>query len=388
MSAKREQIRSHQNLLRRISMTKAKRLLSFLAALIVIVLLYLLLWPVPISPVSWSPPTAPSLTGQYQQNSRLASVERLSLGTNNPTPGAGYGPEDVALGADGRIYAGLDDGRIMRLQAEGNRPEVFANTHGRPLGLVFDANGNLIVADAIKGLLTIAVDGGVTVLTMAADGVPFGCTNDLDIAADGTIYFTDATSKFPLTNFTADLLEHGGNGRFLAYDPKTKTTRTLLGSLSFANGVAVSPDQSFVLVVETGAYRVHRVWLSGPKRGQSEIFIDNLPGFPDGISSNGKDKFWLALVTPRDAMLDKLLPHPFLRKVIARLPKFLQPAPKRYSFVLGLDTGGRVVENLQNGSPDCYAEIANAVEHNGALYFGSIGESTVGRFRLSSPSQP
>jgi sugar lactone lactonase YvrE len=329
------------------------------------------------------------LTGQFQQNSRLASVDRLSLGTGNPTPGAGFGPEDVALDAGGRIYTGLDDGRIMRLQADGSRPETFSNTHGRPLGLVFDANGNLIVADAIKGLLSIATDGGVSVLTTTADGVPFGCTNDLDIAADGTIYFTDATSKFPLSNFAADLLEHGGNGRFLAYNPKTKTTRTLLRGLSFANGVAVSPDQSFVLVVETGAYRVHRVWLSGSKSGgssnsdlKSDIFIDNLPGFPDGISSNGKDRFWLALVSPRDAALDKLLPHPFLRKVIIRLPKLLQPAPKRYSFVLGLDTGGRVVENLQNGSPDCYAEIANVVERNGVLHFGSIGESTIGRYRL------
>ena len=369
-------------------MTKLKRLFLILAALIAIVVLYLLFWPVPISPQAWNPPPAPSLTAQYQQNSLLATTERLSLGTATPIPGAGFAPEDVALDAEGRIYTGLDDGCIMRLQADGTKPEVFSNTHGRPLGLAFDPSGNLIVADAIKGLLLIARDGSVTVLTTAADGVPFGCTNDLDVAADGTIYFTDASSKFPLTNFTADLLEHRGNGRFLAYDPKTKTTRTLLRDLCFANGVAVSPDQSFVLVVETGAYRVHRVWLNGSKRGQAEIFVDSLPGFPDGISSNGKDKFWLSLVTPRDAVLDKLLPHPFLRKVVARLPKLLQPAPKRYSFVLGLDLNGRVIDNLQNGSPDCYAEIANAVEHNGALYFGSIGESSVGRYRLPSPSQP
>jgi sugar lactone lactonase YvrE len=366
-------------------MTKAKRPLFFLAIVIAIVLLYLLFWPVPISPQAWTPPTAPALTGPYQQNALLSKTERLSLGTGSPSPGAGFAPEDVALDSQNRIYTGLDDGRIMRLEADGTKPEVFSNTHGRPLGLAFDSSGNLIVADAVKGLLSIAPDGAVTVLTTTADGVAFGCTNDLDVAADGTIYFTDATSKFPLSNFTADLLEHGGNGRFLAYDPKTKTTRMLLRDLSFANGVAVSPDQSFVLVVETGAYRIHRLWLNGSKQGQADIFIDNLPGFPDGISSNGKDKFWLALVTPRDQVLDKLLPHPFLRKVIARLPKFLQPAPKRYSFVLGLDTNGHVIENLQNGSPDCYAEIANAVERNGSLYFGSIGESAVGRYYLSSP---
>ena len=305
-------------------------------------------------------------------------MERLGI----VPPAKGFAPEDVALDAENRVYTGLDDGRIMRLEGADGHWTNFSDTHGRPLGMVFDSDGNLIVADAIKGLLSIGRDGAVTVLATSADGLAFGCTNDLDIAADGFIYFTDASHKFPLTNYKADLMEHRGNGRFLTYDPRTKTTRTLMSDLVFANGVAISPDQSFALVVETAKYRVHRFWLTGPKAGQAEIFIDNLPGFPDGITSNGKGKFWLALVTPRDATLDKILPHPFLRKVVMRLPKFLQPAPKRYSFVLGLDLNGQVTDNLQNGSLDCYAQIANAVERDGSLYFGSIGESTVGRFRL------
>jgi sugar lactone lactonase YvrE len=356
-------------------MTKVRRILLSLAAIVLIIVLYLVFWPVPISPQAWTPPAAPPLTGKYQQNSELSGVERLSLGE-------GFAPEGVAIDSEGRIYAGFDDGRIMRLQVDGTGPEVFVNTGGRPLGLIFDSVGNLIVADADKGLLSVAPDRTVTTLATAADGTRFGCTNDLDVATDGTIYFTDATYKYPIANYKADLLEHRGNGRLLAYYPKTKQVRTLLRDLSFANGVAVSPDQSFVLVVETGAYRLHRLWLSGASRGQSEIFIDNLPGFPDGLSSNHRDKFWLAIVTPRDATLDKLLPRPFLRKVVYRLPRFLQPAPRRYSFVLGLDSTGAVVENLQNGAPDCYAQIANVVEHNGSLYFGSIGESTVGRYRL------
>ncbi len=354
---------------------RKKLILRGLGLIILAVLLYFLLWPVPISPAAWTPPAAPDLTGPYAANNKLAGIQRLETG-------GGFGPEDVALDSQGRIYGGMDNGRIVRLQPDGTHAEGFANTHGRPLGLVFDRAGNLIVADAEKGLLAIAPDGSISVLSTQADGVPFRCSNDLDVAADGTIYFTDASSKFPLATFTLDILEHQGNGRFLAYDPKSKTTRVILGNLHFANGVAVSPDQSFVLVVETGKYRIHRVWLSGPKQGQSEIFIDNLPGFPDGILSNGRDKFWLALVTPRDTLLDRLLPHPFLRQVVARLPKYLQPAPKRYSFVLGLDANGTIVENLQDGAKECYAEIANVVERDGVLYFGSIGESAIGKIPL------
>jgi len=351
---------------------KLRKLLGALLLILAGLVLYLLLWPVPISPAAWKPPPAPQLSGTYERNSRLAGVQRLASG-------GGYAPEDVALDAQDRIYGGTEDGRIIRLQPDGTRAEVFANTGGRPLGLVFDRAGNLIVADANKGLLSITPSGSITVLSSAADGVAIRCANDLDVAADGTIYFTDASSKFPLASFKADLLEHRGHGRLLAYDPKTKNSRVVLGNLVFANGVAVSPDQSFVLVVETGEYRVHRVWLTGAKRGQTEIFIDNLPGFPDGIISNGADKFWLALVTPRDPLFDRMLPHPYLRRVVMRMPTFMQPAPKRYSFVVGLDMNGQVVANLQDGSKECYAEIANAVEHKGMLYFGSIGEAAIGR---------
>ena len=352
-----------------------RNFLAFIAALIAATLIYLLVAPVPINPAAWTPPANPGLTGQYQQNSRLAPVERLKLGQ-------GHAPEDVAVDRDGKIYAGFDDGRIVQLQADGTQPRVFANTYGRPLGLIFDRDGNLIVADAIKGLLSVDKTGEVKLVADEVDGEKFNCLNDLDVGADGTIYFTEASHKFPMSRHVNDLLEHQPNGRLLAWDPKTRKTRTLLPGIYFANGVAVSPDQSFVLVAETGTYSVRRVWLTGPKQGQSDVFIENLPGFPDGISSNGKDKFWLALVTPRQSIFDKLLPHPFLRKIIYRLPKSLQPAPQRYSFVVGLDSGGRVAENLQNGASDCYAQISNVIERDGSLYFGSIGEDTVGRFKL------
>jgi len=352
-----------------------KLIIRVIVGLVLLAIVYLLVAPVPITPAAWTPPVAPTLTGQYEQNNRLAHTDRLSLGD-------GRSPEDVAIDSGGRIYGGFDDGRIIQLQPDGTQPHVFANTQGRPLGLAFDPAGNLIVADAIKGLLAIDKSGTIKVLATEVDGAKFGCLNDLDVGVDGTIYFTEASRKFPMSQFANDILEHQPNGRFLAYDPKTQKTRTIVDGIYFANGVAVSPDQSFALVNETGLYRVLKVWLTGPKQGQRDVFIDNLPGFPDGISSNGKGKFWLALVTPRDAVFDKILPYPFARKIVYRLPQVLQPAPKRYSFVLGLDENGKVVDNLQNGAADCYAEIANVVEHDGVLYFGSIAESTIGKFSL------
>jgi sugar lactone lactonase YvrE len=137
-----------------------------------------------------------------------------------------------------------------------------------------------------------------------------------------------------------------------------------------------------VLVNDTGTYSVRRYWLTGPKQGQADVFIDNLPGFPDGISSNGKDTFWLALVNGRDKGLDFLLPHPFLRKIVWRLPSFLQPNIKRFAFVLALDTNGKVIRSLQDPAAQSFTQIANVVEHKGKLYFGSIGEGAIGRTPL------
>src|SRR5437016_846977 len=351
-----------------------RTILRLLLLIVIVAIAYLFLWPVRINPVAWAPPPAPELTGVYAQNNELAKIERL--------PVSGFGPEDVAFDSQDRIYCGSQNGFIFRFQPDGTQREVFAETKGRPLGLMFDHHGNLIVADAMVGLMSIAPDGKATVLSTEAEGVPFRCTNDLDIADDGTIYFTDASYKFRLTDLKADLLEHGPNGRFLAYDPDTKQTRVIARDLYFANGVAISPDQSFALVNETGAYRVTRVWLKGEKQGRTETFIDNLPGFPDGISSNGRGTFWLAIVNRRDATLDTLLRYPFMRKMVMRMPNFMQPSMKPYAFVLALDMNGRVVRNLQDPSAKPFAAIANVVEHKGVLYFGSIGESAIGRMPL------
>lgn len=348
-----------------------RKLLTILPPLFLLLVLYLLFWPVPVEPQAWTPQPMPQLEGQYAVNNALAAAERIAAG-------AGVGPETVSVDAEGRIYAGFEDGRIARFAAGGSGPETFAQTGGRPLGHRFDAAGNLIVADAVKGLLSISREGKITTLATGHGGVPFGLTDDVEPGADGNYYFSDASWKHPLAQATLDFIEHGANGRLLAYDPRTRETRLLLDHLHFANGVAVAPDASYVLVAETAEYRVRRTWLAGPRAGQSDIFIDNLPGFPDGISSNGRGIFWVAIFGPRDAQLEGLLPRPFLRKLLLRL-HLPDPAPRRYAMVLGLDAEGRVVHNLQDPSASAYMPITAVQEAGGMLYLGSLSEKSIAR---------
>jgi sugar lactone lactonase YvrE len=352
-----------------------------LAGLVAIILLYLLFWPVPIKPAAWRPPELPALTGVYESNKLLADVERLGTG-------AGFAPETAIVDDQGQIYAGMEDGRIILFQKDGSQPEVLAETEGRPLGLCFDREGNLLVCDAYKGLLSIDQDGSVSMLCSKAGDVPIHFANDLDIASDGTIFFSDSTSRFPIDKFMLDMMEHRNSGRLLSYDTQKKSARVVLDNLYFANGVAVSPDQTFVLVVESWKYRIQRYWLEGPKKGESEIFIDNLPGFPDNITSNGKDIFWLAIIQGPETRrgIDALLPKPFLRKLMMRMPLIKQPVPLRDSLILGLDKDGRVVFNLQDPEGN-FAQITNATEFNEMLYLGSISESSIGRIPVPKSSE-
>jgi len=340
---------------------------------------YLLSWPTGVEPVAWTPPPAPKLEGPYAPNDKLKGIERLAQD-------AGKGPEGIFVDAHGRIYGGYSDGRVVRLSADGQQLTELVNTGGRPLGIAVAPGGNaIVIADARKGLLRHD-DSATSVLTIGADGVPFGFTDDADTARQSPkVYFTDASYKFGYGQHTRDLLEHGPNGRLLEYDGATGQTHTLVAGLHFANGVAVGPDDAYVLVNETAKYRVLRFWLKGEKAGTTEVFIDNLPGFPDNITWNGRDRFWLALFAPRDAMLDEMLPgNLYLRKVVARLPAALQPKPKMHAFVLGLDHDGKVVANLQYDGPDAYAPITSVREFAGYLYFGSLTYPAIGRIKLES----
>ncbi len=351
---------------------------SLLGVLLLLVA-YLLFWPVPIDPAPFTPPAAPGLTGPYAPNDLLASVERLESKT-------GSALEGVAVDREGRIYAGTKDGRIIRYDKDGGNPGVFAEIGGWPLGIAFDAAGSLIVCNGKNGLKSVAPDGTITVLTTEAGGVPFKNVDGIGIAPDGLIYFSDVSKKFTDGDYMDELLEHRPNGRLLAYDPATKETRLILADLYFPNGIAVAPDNSFLLVAEMGMYRVLKVALTGTLAGTSQVLIDNLPGFPDGLAAGSGGIFWVTIVSPRDALADTVLfPHPFLRKIIRRLPPALMPAPKNYGFVLGLDSDGKVVYNLQDPT-GTFGQVTNVMEYNGMLLMGSLSEDAVGK--LPVPQRP
>lgn len=324
----------------------------------------------------FEPPPAPDLVGPYGENDRLDTAERWEIPD-------GTGPEDVAFDGVGHAYTGVDDGRVLRFPAGGGHPETIADTGGRPLGVEVGRDGTLVVCDPYRGLLRVdPATGAVEVLVTTFEGRPLLLCDNATVASDGTIYFSDSTQRWQLHEQREPFLEHDPTGRVLAFDPSTRETRLVLDDLYFANGVALSREEDFLVVAETARYQLTRLWLEGERAGRRDLLIDNLPGLPDNVTANGRGVFWVALTRRRDAKLDQLLlPRPGLRKVIQRIPQALQPDPDRRGMVVAVDEGGRVVDNLQSPSGRVH-DVTGAREHEGALYVGSLEMDAVIRVPL------
>jgi sugar lactone lactonase YvrE len=346
--------------------------------IIIVVIAFLLLMPTKVEPVAWQPSPAPSLTeGVFADNQRLKAAVPVG-------PSDIEGPEALLLEED-VLITGLHDGRLISTSLDGQARKVLADTGGRPLGLARHPNGLLVIADAIKGLLSLDAQGRLIPLSTAANGVAFGFTDDVAIDKSGHYaYFSDASSRWGYGHDGEAIIEHGGDGRLLRYDFQTGKTSVLLDKLEFANGVTLGPDEAYVLVNETGAYRISRYWLSGPKAGTHDVFIDNLPGLPDNLAFNGSNRFWVALYAPRNALLDGTAGYPLLRKMIVRALTVLPKPVEKRGFVLGLDLDGKVIANLQDASSDNYSPITTAREYGQWLYLGSLKATHMARLPLEA----
>ncbi|HEY1086867.1 MAG TPA: SMP-30/gluconolactonase/LRE family protein [Archangium sp.] len=329
----------------------------------------------PIDPVAWTPPPMPPLTGAFEPNEKLKSVEWWAKEL--------IGPEAVTIAPDGALLAGLKDGRVVKLRVGSDAPELVVDTKGRPLAMEFHPDGRLIICDAHGGLLAWSPSSGLETLATGHGGVPFRFVDDLAIAKDGTIYFTDASSRRSIEGFTEELLEHQPTGRVLRYVPSTKELTRIADGFAFTNGIALSGDESFLVVAETGGYRLWRLWLQGEHAGRKEIFTDALPGFPDNVRwSPTRKGFWVAVGSLRKPEVDLLADWPNVRRIAGSLPKALMPKAGRHAYVLFVDGEGQPVDNVQYAAPDSYSPIACATEHDGWLYLGSFAREGVARFKL------
>ncbi|XP_031228059.1 adipocyte plasma membrane-associated protein [Mastomys coucha] len=352
----------------------------------------------PIDPQSFSFKEPPFMFGVLQPNTKLRQAERLFENQLS-------GPESIVNIGD-VLFTGTADGRVVKL--ENGEIETIARfgsgpcktrddepTCGRPLGIRAGPNGTLFVVDAYKGLFEVNPQKRSVKLLLSSEtpieGKKMSFVNDLTVTRDGRkIYFTDSSSKWQRRDYLLLVMEGTDDGRLLEYDTVTKEAKVLLDQLQFPNGVQLSPEEDFVLVAETTMARIRRVYVSGLMKGGADMFVENMPGFPDNIRPSSSGGYWVAAATiranPGFSMLDFLSDKPFIKRMIFKLfsQETVMKFVPRYSLVLEVSDSGAFRRSLHDPDGLVVTYVSEAHEHDGYLYLGSFRSPFICRLSLQS----
>ncbi|MDA8248726.1 MAG: SMP-30/gluconolactonase/LRE family protein [Rhodospirillales bacterium] len=332
------------------------------------------------------PSTLPGSDSPYALNDKLRNVDVIGLDEID-------GPEDVILDRDDNLYCGSRHGDIIKFFGpDHSRWEVFAHIGGHPLGMAFDRAGNLQVCVGGMGLYAVSPGGEVSKVTdetnrsrrSIIDDARVRFADDLDIAPDGRIFFSEASIRYESQDWAVDGVECRPNGRVICYDPRTRTTRTVLRHIRLANGICMASDGQSLLLNETWACRVLRFWFDGPKAGETEVVIEGLPGYPDNINRASDGNYWVALVGMRTPILDLALRRPgFRRRMARRIPmdEWLFPNINN-GCIIKINEKGNVLDALWDLGGQNHPMITSMREHRGYLYIAGIYNNRIGKYRI------
>ncbi|XP_071721240.1 protein STRICTOSIDINE SYNTHASE-LIKE 10-like isoform X1 [Rutidosis leptorrhynchoides] len=323
--------------------------------------------------------------------------------------GGAVGPEsfDFDHGDGLSPYTGVSDGRIVKWIASERRWIDFAVTSnkrdgcggpemehicGRPLGLKLDkSRGDLYIADAYFGLLVVGPKGGLaTSLVSQVLGLPLMFTNSLEIDHEnGLVYFTDSSQRYTRRDHTLAVLTDDQTGRLLKYNLETKEVNVLLYNLTFPNGVILSQDGNFLLVVETTNCRVLRFWLKTQKAGMLEVFAD-LPGYPDNIKRNKNGEFWVAMFSRKRTFLKLIHYIPWIVEGLIKLPIDVVKVSSYIAKVGGeglaakLGVDGEILKILEDTNGKIWKYASEVMEIDEHLWIGSVENPFVVKLKMQA----
>ncbi len=343
-----------------------------------------------VSPTYLKMPPAPSTAvdsgNAYAVNDRLRDVYSIGVGQVES-------PEDVILDDADHLYCGSRHGDILRFfPPDYKQMEVYAHIGGQTLGMAFDASNNLCVCVGGMGLYRVSPERKVEKLTdetnrtlgSIIDDSRLRLADDLDIAPDGRIFFSEATIRYEMHDWHTDALEGRGSGRIICYDPNTKRTHTVISNLIFPNGICVTNDGQSILFAETWGCTIKRYWFDGPKKGQLETLIPNLPGHPDNINRASDGNYWCGVIGMRSPVFDLVMRKPAFRtRMVKQLPEDEWFSPNlNTGCVIKFNDKGEVLESLWDLHGVNHPMITSMREHKGHLFLGGLSNNRIGRHKL------
>eukprot|EP00743_Colponemidia_sp_Colp-15_P007081 GILK01007640.1.p1 GENE.GILK01007640.1~~GILK01007640.1.p1 ORF type:complete len:377 (+),score=52.95 GILK01007640.1:30-1133(+) len=339
--------------------------------------------------VDYPLPSPLPLTGAWAFGKSLASAGKIGENVLS-------GCESFVVDEKRKIGYCSAERSVIAYHFENQTTETIAVLGGRLGGLHIDDNGDVYVADFSQGFFQIDPRSRiVSLVATEADGLPFGYADDVEVAQDGTLYLTDATQVYltkqwpthsfdPLYPFLVDYLSAKPSGRLIKLDSKTRKATVLLQDQYFLNGIALSADESYLLLTETNALKVKRFWLKGEKKGLVEDFLTNLPGYPDSIHRGSDGTFWITIFNLRFPYLESLSPYGFLKSLILRLPASYVnrlATGVHHSLVVQVNQDGKVLRSFHDDS-GAVNPITSCIEYDGKLYLSSMVQNAVSVFPL------
>ena len=238
-----------------------------------------------------TPPSRSSIRASPSIASALASVERLHTGMRWCEGPAWFGAGRYLVWSD------IPNNRMMRWQEETGRVSVFRQPSNNSNGNTRDRQGRLITCEHDTRRVTrTEFDGTITTLIDKFDGKPLNSPNDVVVKSDDSIWFTDPPFGI-LGNYEGHMAKQELPTNVYRLDPKTGSATVAVGDINRPNGLAFSPDESKMYIVEAAAnprvIKVFDVTDNGTKLANGKVFLTAEPGgTPDGFRLDVDGNLW------------------------------------------------------------------------------------------------
>jgi gluconolactonase len=221
----------------------------------------------------------------------LAKVERIASGMRWCEGPVWFG--------DGRflLWSDIPNNRIMRWDEETGAVSVFRKPANNSNGNTRDRQGRLLTCEHDARRVTrTEYDGTITVIADRFDGKPLNSPNDIVCKSDGSVWFTDPPFGI-LGHYEGHTAQPELPTNVYRWDPSSKQLSVVTGDVNRPNGLAFSPDESRLYIVEAGVTpRVIRVFdvVDGRRLANSRPLITAEPnGTPDGLRVDVDGNLWV-----------------------------------------------------------------------------------------------
>ncbi|MES1910719.1 MAG: hypothetical protein MHM6MM_003262 [Cercozoa sp. M6MM] len=330
------------------------------------------------------------------------------------------GPESFAHDSAGVTYFSNGDGSVRKVTDDAtganevyfqSQPDLTPEQRatcgtsvlnefacGRPLGILFDSQDNLYVADAYRGILRAPKSDPSQVEVLAssyADGSPIKFANSMLLDEDDNVlYFTTSSDKYYRLQFVSVVLDNEPDGKLVKLDLNTGELEILVDDLAFGNGIQFwhghggnangKRDPRGIIINETNARRLRRYYLTGSRAGQNDVFVSDIGGYADNLKSWGSDKYLVGLYTETQDWVTAIQEHEEIQEfMLQQNPLDVIAKFDPLGLIKVVSATGRVLETWVDPTSANFGQVAEAEVVGDKLYLGSVVRPHYGVMELA-----